>query len=68
MFFLKLCRNDYIRTMYLLLNKNLLTNLVMLRCMLWGVGLVKVYKVLIRLHSPSLLMSVSEAFSVLFIL
>ena len=54
--------------MYLLLNKNLLTNLVMLRCMLWGVGLVKVYKVLIRLHSPSLLMSMSEAFSVLFIL
>ena len=41
MFFLKLCRNDYIRTMYLLLNKNLLTNLVMLRCMLWGVGLLR---------------------------
>ena len=41
MFFLKLCPNDYIRTMHLAqghvspLNKNLLTNLVILRCMLW---------------------------------
>ena len=51
-----------IRTMYLL-NKNLLTDLVILRCMLWGVGLLDKTTL-----SIPLLMSMSEAFSVFFIL
>ena len=61
-----------------LFNKDLLTNLVIFRCMLWewvkisvvGVGLVKVCKTSIRLArgalSIPLLMSMSEAFYVPF--
>ena len=51
--------------MFLLLNKNLLTNLV--KTYVVGVGLVKVYKALIRRAlSVPFPMSMSEAFSVLF--
>ena len=46
------------------------SNLVNLRCIVMGVGLVKVYKAFIRLASGAfsvpLLMFMSEAFSVLF--
>ena len=66
--------------MFILFNKNLLTNLILcgsgsgktflLLMYVVGVGLVKAYKALIRLGSSALLvpllMSVSEAFSVPF--